>query len=939
MLILRYVTANKHRLHALRTMEQVISQPGALLMLLGLLDPRRGFYTRFASLQLMATLVEHRGHEVQEHVLVAPGGCGAVLQCLDAAPKSSMEIIRNEALLLMPQLVSGSSDIQKLIAFEGAFERLLDIIAQEGRIEGGIVAQDALESLDALLLYNVSNQNYFRETLSIPMLAPLLFYPPPLPPNAPEAAIHEYKAQQNAFLLQEWDEQKLMNALVLFRVVRRLVDGQGEGHRANQLALRNSGMTECTAQLALASLAPPLLKAHALSLLSLLVRGSRQNQDLLSQIVVSPVAIMQGQATEGVPAPAQLSWQPPQMAILALITLALRGLSGVPQRELSLSVRLAALATLEDLVDQNVDVRMLILEALVAIPPKDAPTHNHLLLDTIAYIPDGVGSNAQFDPFQYVIASAILCALVRGSDTTKEYLHNVIIGPDGHCTTASPQEGDGDEPTLLVQQVIGNIAMGMRSLGDSIRKERAGELVKGNSATDWTRVIVAYLVLLAEWLWQSPLSVGDLLAESANVHVLVQPAAQSLGVDPLVQSLAVFVLGTAYEFNTLEEDEGVLNRAALHSILNSRIGPDQFGVRLVRLKSDTRFTHVEPDALDIVLRRAATAPQESEKETEDPLSLWFSWAFVEFWKENYVRVQKSILVDPSASSASQLAVPAELHDARQQVATLQGELVAAERDARKAELENGELRERIAALMSEKEALSEPTQFDALTSRCATLEEERTKLVSRVSELERERTELAGRVTALMEERTELASRVTIFESEQSELTARIAAFERGHSENNASQIEIETLRAKVASLESGAAELEALRTKIASLESGTAELEALRTKIASLEIGAAEVEGLRARVASQESDAAEIESLRAELATEKSRSAELQNRLVADTSKQELATVRMENEDLLVLLDDLSMKRKDDKARMRASGWEVSDDDDDDDDNDDNAA
>ena len=140
-------------------MEHVIGQPGALLMLLGLLDARRGFYTRFASLQLLTTLVEHRGHDVQEHVLVAPGGCGAVLQCLDAAPNTSTEIIRNEALLLLPHLVSGSPDIQKLIAFEGAFERLLDIIAQEGRIEGGIVAQDALESIDALLLYNVSNQN------------------------------------------------------------------------------------------------------------------------------------------------------------------------------------------------------------------------------------------------------------------------------------------------------------------------------------------------------------------------------------------------------------------------------------------------------------------------------------------------------------------------------------------------------------------------------------------------------------------------------------------------------------------------------------------------------------------------------------------------------------------------------------------------------------
>jgi hypothetical protein len=95
---------------------------------------------------------------VQEHVLTAPGGCGAVLECLSEGTGSSAEIIRNEALLLLPLLVSGNADIQKLVAFEGAFEKLIDVVAVEGRIEGGVVVQDALEALVALLRYNVSNQ-------------------------------------------------------------------------------------------------------------------------------------------------------------------------------------------------------------------------------------------------------------------------------------------------------------------------------------------------------------------------------------------------------------------------------------------------------------------------------------------------------------------------------------------------------------------------------------------------------------------------------------------------------------------------------------------------------------------------------------------------------------------------------------------------------------
>lgn len=80
------------------------------------------------------------------------------MECLSEGSGSSAEIVRNEALLLLPLLVSSNADIQKLVAFEGAFEKLIDVVAVEGRIEGGVVVQDALEALVALLRYNVSNQ-------------------------------------------------------------------------------------------------------------------------------------------------------------------------------------------------------------------------------------------------------------------------------------------------------------------------------------------------------------------------------------------------------------------------------------------------------------------------------------------------------------------------------------------------------------------------------------------------------------------------------------------------------------------------------------------------------------------------------------------------------------------------------------------------------------
>lgn len=146
------------------TLEQFLETSAPLHALLPLLAPNRTFYLRFSALQFLALLLRHRKTLVQSHVLTSPGGCGAVLECLSTKSPtgqslgSSAEIIRNEALLLLPHLVDANADIQKLVAFEGAFEKLLDVVAQEGRIEGGVVVQDALEALEALLRYNVSNQ-------------------------------------------------------------------------------------------------------------------------------------------------------------------------------------------------------------------------------------------------------------------------------------------------------------------------------------------------------------------------------------------------------------------------------------------------------------------------------------------------------------------------------------------------------------------------------------------------------------------------------------------------------------------------------------------------------------------------------------------------------------------------------------------------------------
>jgi hypothetical protein len=68
-----------------------------------------------------------------------------------------------EGLLLLIDLTYDNADIQKIIAFENAFERLLQIVYDEGASDGDVIVQDCLQLMQNLLRENVSNQVCWRE--------------------------------------------------------------------------------------------------------------------------------------------------------------------------------------------------------------------------------------------------------------------------------------------------------------------------------------------------------------------------------------------------------------------------------------------------------------------------------------------------------------------------------------------------------------------------------------------------------------------------------------------------------------------------------------------------------------------------------------------------------------------------------------------------------
>ncbi len=75
----------------------------------------------------------------------------------------------------MNEVTQASTELQKLVAFENAFDRIFSLIKSEGSLaHGGIVVQDCLSLLANLLNLNPSNQSLFRETGFVPQLAQLL---------------------------------------------------------------------------------------------------------------------------------------------------------------------------------------------------------------------------------------------------------------------------------------------------------------------------------------------------------------------------------------------------------------------------------------------------------------------------------------------------------------------------------------------------------------------------------------------------------------------------------------------------------------------------------------------------------------------------------------------------------------------------------------------
>ncbi|GJN91820.1 hypothetical protein Rhopal_004843-T1 [Rhodotorula paludigena] len=740
----------------LRNSDVFLATPTPLHTLLTLLTPSH-FYLRFFSLQLLGILLANRPQQVQQYVLTSPGGIGRLVETLDDA----REIIRNESLLLLIALTTQNADIQKLLAFEGAFDKLFGIVRSEGGIgSGGIVVQDCLAAVGGLLRWNVSNQNYFRETSCIPILAPLLLFP------RPNALTPQSLA---TFAFQSWSEQKVINAGLVISIVRMLVGGAGgSGRRQTQDALLKTGLTRCLIELSLASNAPAVLKAQSLNALADIMRSSPDNQSLLTSLIVTPLIPPQTPSSPetymgedgadpsrtsfvqsngeydshhqrqfDAPAPAASKWRrgSPVPAVVAVTSLSVNG-DGTPGRE-GLRVRAAAANLFTSYVAGSNDTQLGILSTMSAPQPDASPDEDgqstassgSIILHALRVFPQPARGTDALDSYAPFFAALLFSHLVLHSEVCKEAARRIYFQGDD---TEPGGEGDVDDRASLVGILVGNLMMAQREQAQSANAGLGPE-----RALEWSRVMVAYLTALSVWMWESPHTVKEFLSEGSNLQVLIQPITQSSGVDSLIQGLCTFLLGICYEYN---REPGPISRETLHPILQSRVGPDQFVSRILRLREDPRFRNVGPNVLELIDEDDAIADDLGEED-----GLWFDFTFVEFLKTNYVSVQRAILVDPHASSQMTRSLEGVNPDV---LAALRSSLAAQTKEI-------DELRDMLRAheVEREEERTAVAGEFASLSDTIASLKQQLGEALQAKEDADREQEDLLVLLEELSEKR------------------------------------------------------------------------------------------------------------------------------------------------------------------------------------------
>lgn len=222
------------------------------------------FRVRWPAVKLLTSLLANKPKEIQDIILVSPMGVSKLMDLLI----ESREVIRNDALLLLIQLTKSNANIQKIVAFENAFDKLFEVIKEEGYTDGGIVVEDCLLLMLNLLKNNTSNINFFKEGSYIQKLAPMFV----IPDNIEEIG---------------WSAQKVSNVHCVLQLVRTLVSPNNPVQIISscQKTMRNASLLEALCSILMTNGVPADILTETINTVGEVIRGNLTNQEYFANVM------------------------------------------------------------------------------------------------------------------------------------------------------------------------------------------------------------------------------------------------------------------------------------------------------------------------------------------------------------------------------------------------------------------------------------------------------------------------------------------------------------------------------------------------------------------------------------------------------------------------------------------------------------------------------
>jgi hypothetical protein len=460
-----------------------------ILAVLDIVQNSTDFYSKLYALQLLAAIISNRPRRAQECIFASTVGISTLVSALD----DLRDMVRNEAILVLLNLVGGNSDVQKLVAFEGTFDKLFDIIDTEGGINGSVIVEDCLLLMAHLLQYNVSNQTYFRETNCIPKLDNLLSIV-----NDPDAQL-------------VWDDQFCSNVTTVLDIIQIFVPEGNEATATNQQALCKSGMLMTVLRLAFGPSTTMQLRSSALLTSAALIKS---NKDLQEQFLAIDVPYIDlGVAAER----REIQIVPVAQALLnwLLLSVSIH----------TFDLRVGALVCLEAAFHDNAEEKIAFLNSQISffrptdqdqdqLPP---PGSANLIAALVDYDAD-----IRLNPYKVWFAAVMLLRLFEDSHEASDTLRAFKLG----------NEEEGEEVVSVIQSLSTMMTTSLQYQD--------------------TRITIAYIMLLSVWLYDDIKAVDDFLEESTTVQALIAVLTHSASPSnsPLVDALSAILLGVVYDFSS-----------------------------------------------------------------------------------------------------------------------------------------------------------------------------------------------------------------------------------------------------------------------------------------------------------------------------------------------------------------------------------------------------